>query len=132
MDTMTNTVAARNEAVRRTLQVAYDNRAPEEGEWCEGYAVDHCHQGTEATVATISRANLRTGGRSDYVFCPSCRAQAEVADLEGVVEALKDAIAGLVVSDTESHRVTTLRATLSAALREAQAERSAWIARGGA
>ena len=126
MDTM-NTVAARNETARRTLQVAYDARMPEEGgEWCEGYAVDHCRQGTERNVATIQRPNFRTGQSEAHTFCPSCRAQASAADLAGVEDAIADALKGLPVSDTESHRVTTLRATLSSALREAQAERASW------
>lgn len=132
MDTMTSTVAARNEVTRRTLQVAYDNRMPEEGEWCSGFAVDHCYEGTEDSVVTIQRTNMRTGMRVSYTYCPSCRAKAEVEALTSACEAISDAIAELPLSDDTSHRVTTLRATLSAALREAQAERSAWLARGEA
>lgn len=119
-----------SDRVRRAHQIAYDNRMPEEGEWCEGYAVDHCHEGTEDSVATIMRPNFRTRVPESRTYCPSCRAQAAVADLAEVESSIEDALAGLPVSDDESHRVTTLRATLALALREAQAERSAWLARG--
>jgi hypothetical protein len=124
---MTRAALLSDPTTRRAFQSAYDNRMPAEGgEWCEGYAVDHCDQGTEANVATIARPNFLTGRPDSCTLCPSCRAQAAVADLDGVVGAIADALAGLPVSDTESHRVTTLRATLSAALREAQAERASW------
>lgn len=117
---------ATREQTRRNLQTRYDNRTPPEGAWCEGYARDTCDEGTESNVVTITRPNFLTGRPDSRTLCPSCRAQAAVADLDGVVGAIADALAGLPVSDAESHRVTTLRATLSAALREAQAERASW------
>lgn len=107
-DSMTNTS---NESTRRAHQIAYDNRAPAEGEWCEGYDIPSCDLGTEVM---------------SYTYCPRCRARAEIASLERVVGGLEDAIAALGYADDESHRVTTLRATLSAALREAEAERAVW------
>lgn len=115
-------------AARRPHQLSYDARMPEEGgEWCEGYVVDHCHEGTESNVATIMRPDFRPGrGPGAHTYCPSCRAQASAADLAEVESSIADALKGLPVSDTESHRVTTLRATLTAALREAQAERASW------
>jgi hypothetical protein len=119
-----------NETTRRTLQIAYDNRMPAEGEWCEGFAVDHCYEGSESSVVTIQRTNMRTGVRVSYTYCPRCRALAEVEALTSACEAISDAIAELPLSDDTSHRVTTLRATLSSALREAQAERETWRARG--
>ena len=117
---------ATREQTRRNLQTRYDNRTPPEGAWCEGYAVDHCYMGTEDNVVTVQRLNCRTASSEAHTLCPSCRAEAATADLAEVESSIADAIRGLPVSGAESHRVTTLRATLSAALREAQAERASW------
>ena len=116
-----------NESTRRAHQIAYDNRAPVEGEWCEGYDVNHCYLGTEDNAVTVQRPDYRPGRVSDaYTYCPRCRAKAARADLAEVESSIADAIRGLPVCDAESHRVTTLRAALTAALREAQAERALW------
>ena len=123
---MSNTI---NESTRRAHQIAYDNRAPAEGEWCEGYDVNHCYLGTENNVTAVMRPDYRPGrGPDAYTYCPTCRAKAARADLAEVESSIADAIRGLPVCDAESHRVTTLRATLSAALREVQAERASWEA----
>jgi hypothetical protein len=120
---------ATREQTRRNLQIAYDNRTPPEGAWCEGYARDMCDEGTEDNVITIARGKLRDGTRTDYTYCPRCRMRAEISGLELAIDAISDALVSLTRSPDESHRVVTLRATLVLAKGEAEAELAAWEAK---
>lgn len=120
---------ATREQTRRNLQIRYDNRTPPEGAWCDGYAVDHCDEGTESNVVMILRGNQAKGTHTDYTYCPRCRIRAEISGLELAIDAIGDALVSLTRSPDESHRVVTLRATLVLAKGEAQAELAAWEAK---